>query len=555
MIVELSAENVAILDRATLSLGPGFTVLTGETGAGKSLLVDAIELALGARGDSDLVRSGASKASVALTVDLSGAPGAVERAKQLGIEAEDDAMFIQREVFAEGRSQVRIQGKLAPVATLKALGQLLVDLHGQHDHQGLLHPDRHAGYLDAWIGPPAELAIANVAACWQESSARERRLAMLRTGKREREQRADLLRFQIQEIESVGPTTGESENLEARAIRLRHAEKLSGLAEEALQLTTRMEGSAYERLGAAEKLLQEVETLDSLAAASAKPIQEALYLLEEGSEALRQYAESIEADPAQLEAVSERMEALKRLRRKYGDDEAAVLSHLESCREELALLEEDSEGEEALALALEEAQKALESACGQLTALRLQGARAFSEGVAAELRELAMDKARFETRVEPRPADAAGADAIEFFFSANAGEPVRPLAKIASGGEVSRLMLAIKTVLAGKIGVPTLIFDEVEAGLGGPTAAVVGKKLEALASHYQVIVISHLPQIAGRAHVHYRIEKGETDGRVTTRVHRLSETERIEEIARMISGESVGDTARAHAADMLAGSI
>ncbi|MBI5707218.1 MAG: DNA repair protein RecN [Armatimonadetes bacterium] len=552
MIVELSAENVAILDKALLSLGPGFTVLTGETGAGKSLLIDAIELALGARGDSDLVRSGCSRATVNLTVDLSARPDLVKALADLGHHLEDSLLFIQREVFAEGRSQGRIQGKLSPVSALKQVGQLLVDLHGQHDHQSLLHPERHVEFLDAWVGEPAQAALSQVADSWQAFSQLERRLAALRTGRREREQRADMLRYQVAEIEEAAPAIGESAETEALLSRLTHAQRLRTSVEEALEALSRREGSAQEAIGSATRQLGELVALDAEIDACLLPLREAGFLLDEALERLRAYAEGIEADPKRLQDLADRLETLKRLRRKYGETDEEVLAFLARAKEELGMLEDDSEGEEALRERTAEAREAHRAACVSLTSLRMEGSTTFCTRVADELRDLAMVRAQFGVSVTPKEPDATGADAIEFAFSANLGEPMRPLAKIASGGEMARLMLALKTALAGKAGVPTLIFDEVEAGLGGPTASVVGKKLEELGRQYQVIVISHLPQIAGRAGAHYRIEKTESGGRVATSLRALSPSDRVEEIARMLAGEEIGETARAHAVELLA---
>lgn len=553
MIVELAAENVAILDRAQMSLGPGFTVLTGETGAGKSLLIDAIELALGARGDSDLVRSGASRATVSLTVDLSSRPDLADRCLEMGFHPEDGLLYVQRELFAEGRSQGRIQGKMMPLSSLKALGQVLVDLHGQHDHQSLLHPEQHLAFLDAWIGVPAAQLVADVGEKWRTASDIERRLHAIRISRREREQRADLLRFQVDEIRAVDPKRGEFGELEGQLSRLQHAERLANTANEALEDLARKEGSALDVVGSNARALESAAELDPSLQAALDPMREAMYLLEEGIEQLRTYADAIEADPERLQDVADRLDALRRLRKKYGDDEDAILAHLAKAQEELAILEDDSEGESSLESRLAEARAALDHASSELTKLRRNASDRFADLVQSELRQLAMEKARFAVSFAEKAIDASGGDAVEFTFSANVGEPPRPLAKIASGGEIARLMLSMKTVLAGKAGVPTLIFDEVESGLGGPTAAVVGKKLEELSQHYQVIVISHLPQIAGRALTHFKIEKGESGGRVATKLRALDRDERVLEIARMLAGKTVGETALAHAKELIEG--
>lgn len=552
MIVELTVENLAIIDLAQVTLGPGFTVLTGETGAGKSLMIDAIELALGERAATELVRAGAAKATVNVVIDVSDAPFVRAQCDELGIAIEDNLLYIQREVLAEGRSTCRVGGRMTPVAGLKALGKSLVDLHGQHDHQALLDPEGHVVYLDAWIGEPASLLRQAVAEAYGAAEGARRALADLRKGLRDREQRVDLLKFQVNEIESVSPEPGETETLETQLSRLKNSERLAESSLGALNTLAEQEGCAIDLLGDAVKSLEGIVRYDASLEAVMKPLQEALYALEDGTHSLREYTESLDADPAILDEVQTRLDALRRLRRKYGEDETAVLTHLASAQEELLLLEDAEASEESLLAATAKADKELNRVAGELTKIRKEKAKEFGALVETQLQDLAMARAKFAVDIQPRPADAHGADAIEFIFSANAGEPMRPLAKIASGGEISRVMLAMKTALAGRAGVPTLIFDEVDAGLGGRAAATMARKLEELAEHYQLVVISHLPQIAARATTHYRIEKGETNGRVVTRVVRLNDAERVEEIARMLAGETLTEASLANAREMLA---
>jgi DNA repair protein RecN (Recombination protein N) len=551
MIVELTVENIAIVERAQVRLGPGFTALTGETGAGKSLIVDALELALGARADAGLVRSGAARATVSLTADLTASKSAQDLCADLGVELEAGLLFIQRELAAEGRSTCRLGGRLAPVATLRQIGAALADLHGQHEHQSLLDPARHAGYLDAWIGAPAAEAAARVSEAYAWAATLRERLRLLRSQRRDREQRLDLLRFQIAEIEAVSPQAGEYEEAQARLSRLQNAERLAQAAFGALNALSDTEGSAHEALGAALKDLASAERLDARIAAALEPLRQAEVFLDEGVRELRAYAEGIGASPEALEQAAARLDGLRRLRRKYGEDEAAVVAFLKDARDQLDALEDPAAGEEALVPLLSGAEEALFEAARALSELRRDRAREFASLVQSQLRELAMERARFEVAFRPREIDAAGADDVEFFFSANAGEAPRALGRIASGGEISRVMLAIKVVLAGRAGVPTLVFDEVEAGLGGRAAAVVARKLEELAQHAQVIVISHLPQIAGRATTHFRIEKATESGRAVTRVRALEGEDRVEEIARMLAGERVGASALANARELL----
>lgn len=554
MIAELSVENLAIIDRSQLRLERGFTVLTGETGAGKSLLIDAIELALGERADTEMVRAGARSASVSVAFEIGDSTPLQALCLELGVELDEGRLFVTREVVAEGgRSQCRIGGKLAPVSVLKRLGQSLVDLHGQHDHQTLLQPEQHLEYLDLWIGAPAQKALAEVAEAYSAYSLAQGRLDALRKGLREREQNIDLLRHQVNEIEQVGPKEGETEELQERVTRLQYAERLSEASRGALEAISEREGSALELIGTALKTLDEAARYDPALGALAAPLRDSLFQIEDAARSLGSYAEGLEADPNILDELQTRIETLKRLRRKYGDDEAEVLRFLEEARSRLSTLEDAGGSEESLSEAAQAALSRLQERAELMSRMRKSHGEQFIRLVEEQLGELALERAHFGVQFQPKPPSADGADLMEFLFTANPGEPLRPLSKVASGGEISRLMLAIKTVLAGKAGVPTLIFDEIDAGLGGRVGATLGRKLAELAQSYQVLAISHLPQVAAHASVHYRIEKSEVEGRVVTRVRKLTHDERLEEIARMLGGEHVTDTARAHARELVEG--
>lgn len=551
MLVELSVDNIAIIDHAQIALGSGFTALTGETGAGKSLLVDSIDLALGGRADSTLVRAGAPKGSVSLVVDLADNAAARAACVELGVEPEDGQIYVQRELSAEGRSTCRIGGKLCPVGTLKQIGALLVDLHGQHDHQSLLDPTSHLSHFDCWVGDQALVLRESVRQLFEQAEALRRKLDALRTNQRDREQRLDLLRFQLNEIEAIQPQPGELETLEGQIARLSHVEKLAEATGASLMALVDSEESAQEALAGSIKQLESAAQLDPAIEPLIEPLRTAMYSLEAGAADLRRYSETLELNPEALDEAQHRAESLKRLRRKYGDDEASVLQFAEAVRSQLADLEDSETSVSEIEAALEQVLVSLSEAAGKLTALRQQRSQEFSDLVQDQLRDLAMEKAVFETAIQPKEIDGSGGDWVEFHFSANPGEPARPLSKIASGGEISRLMLALKVVLAGKAGVPTLIFDEVDTGLGGRAAAVLARKLEELARHYQVVVISHLPQIAARATTHFRIDKAAAAGRVSTTIRLLDPEERVQEIARMLAGEEVGDSAIANARELL----
>ncbi len=552
MLLELTVENVAIIDRAALSLGPGFTALTGETGAGKSLLVDAIQLALGGRADSDLVRAGAAKGSVALLADVSRCPAVLTRCAELGVDVEDGQLAVQRDVSAEGRSTVRLNGRPAAVGVLREIGALLVDLHGQHDHQALLVPERQVEFLDSWIGDEARRALADVAEAWAAAEAARRRLAALRGSRREREQRVDMLRFQVEDIETVNPLVGETDGLLAQIERLKHAERLIMSSQAALGLVSDGESSVTDQLGAAVRELETVSLIDQTVEDILTSLREALIAVQEGARGLRAYLEGLEADPEALERAAQRLDALRRLARKYGDTDEAVLEFLARAKADLEALTGDGEDEEALAARVEEAEGVLSARATALTDLRRERAGVFAGLVQAEARQLALEKAVFSVEIEPKPVGADGADTVAFMFSANPGEPARPLSKVASGGEISRVMLAIKVASAGRAGVPTLVFDEVDSGLSGRAAAVTARKLAELARHYQVLAITHLPQIAGQADAHFRIEKAEADGRTRTDVRLLDPDERLQEVARLLAGEEVGESALANARELLA---
>jgi DNA repair protein RecN (Recombination protein N) len=551
MITELRVENLAIIHQVELSFSPGFSVMTGETGAGKSLMIDALELALGERADTELVRTGATKASVQLVIDLTSRPDISKALSDADIETEDGLIYIQRDVFAEGKSQARLNGRSVPVSVLKQVGRLLVDLHGQHQHQSLLDPEGHVQYLDQWIGREADEALSLVAGSYAEATAALRQLETLRKGVRDREQRLDMLKFQVAEIESFGVREGEEVELENLLSRLKNVEKISSLVASSVELLSDGETNARDLLASGLKSAQDTLRFDTALEASVEQLSSALSALEEGIHGVRSYLDELENDPNLIDETQVRLDSLRRLKRKYGDTEQAILEFLQSAVEELSQLENAEANEEVLAQIVEKTSQKLIEDCAALTKLRTEKAVLFAKDVKAHLADLSMEKAQFEVRILPVDPTAIGADQVEFMFSANAGEEIKPLAKIASGGEISRVMLSMKSALAGRAGVPTLIFDEVDTGLGGKAAAAVGKKLQQLGEHYQVIAISHLPQVASRGTHHYRIEKREIDGRVRTEVNPLKSEDRVEEIARMLSGEALSNSALTTAREML----
>ncbi|MCX7925571.1 MAG: DNA repair protein RecN [Fimbriimonadales bacterium] len=549
MLHALHIENLAIIDRLEVNFEAGLNALTGETGAGKSILIDALSLALGERADPTLIRAGADKLRVNAVFEPPDDPELRTLLDELGVEPEEGLLYLSREVQAGGRSLARINGQPTPLNTLKAIGERLVDLHGQHEHQSLLKPSSHLEFLDRWLGEPALSLRAQVRETVQALRTAERDLQELTEREREREQMLDLYRFQVDEIRKANLQPGEEEQLETEERRLTHAEKLIALAGGAYDALMN-ESGAYDQAANASRNLSEIARIDPSVAEWGDMLEGALAQIEEVARNLRAYAESIEYDPARLEEVIARIELIKRLKRKYGDTIDAVLRYAEDAEAKLHALETQTERREALEAQIADLQASATTLCERLSALRQSGAQRFAETVQACLRDLAMERAVFLVEVRPKPMDTSGADSVEFLFSANPGEPPRPLSKIASGGEMSRVMLALKTALADAAPVPTLVFDEIDAGLGGRTAHAVGEKLAELAQHCQILCITHLAQIASRATHHLAIEKL-TDGDATrVQIRPLEGEARVQEIARMLTGEPT-ETALQHARELL----
>jgi DNA repair protein RecN (Recombination protein N) len=551
MIQELRVDDLAIIRHVELPFHMGFSVLTGETGAGKSLMIDALELALGERADTELVRTGATKASVQLVLDITQRPDLVMRLEVLGVAPEDGQIYIHREVHAEGRSQARINGRTFPVSVLKSIGKLIVDLHGQHQHQSLLDPESHVNYLDDWIGEDLKSHLEDAQTRFGEWNDAKRAFESLRKGLREREQRLDMLRFQVKEIEEFGVLPGEEEVLMNELSRLKNAERITLAVKSALSALSDEETNARDLLATGVKAASDITRFDSSLSESLHGLEAALVTVEESIHTIREYGDRLEVDPTLLDAKADRLESLRRLKRKYGESEAEILEFLAKAQGELSLLEDSGASEEMLVAKVQQTESSLRATCEKISTVRKSKAKSFTGEVRQHLADLSMSKALFEVSVQQTELGPNGYDLIEFMFSANAGEEIKPLAKIASGGEISRVMLALKSALAGRAGVPTLIFDEVDTGLGGKAAAAVGRKLQQLGEFYQVIAISHLPQVASMASQHYRIEKSEEQGRVNTTVKQLQSNERVEEIARMLAGESVTDTSLANARELL----
>ena len=557
MLVELHVTNIALIDRLDLTFGAGLNILTGETGAGKSIIIDALGLALGGRAGADLVRTGSSKATVEAIFDLTHAPEEVRRRlADAGLDGEDEEemLLVTRELArAGGKSQCRINGRLMPVAVLKEIAEGLVDVHGQHEHQSLLAADRHIDILDNWGGKDALALRQSVAARFGEASALKREREKLQTDARERARMLDLYRFQQEELASASLQPGEEDELNANRSRLANSEKLSAAAADAYATLSGAErgAGALDALNAALAAVEHVAALDENLSPLAETLQSAVSYAEDAARELRVYQESVEFNPERLEEIEARLDLIRTLKRKYGETLEEIIAYGAELAGKLDALENSEAREEELTAAIVEAEGKLNAAAARLTKARRKASENFAAGIARELADLGMAATQFEVSIEVQPVTSKGADKVEFLLSPNPGEPLRPLAKIASGGEMSRIMLAMKSVLARTGAIPTMIFDEIDVGVGGRTAQTIGDKLEALAREAQIMCITHLPQIASRAGAHFFIEKQVHEGRTTVSVAPLDAEGRIEEIARMLGGSRRSEAVVQHAREML----
>lgn len=561
MLVELHVTNFALIDRLDLSFGAGLNILTGETGAGKSIIIDALGLALGERAGHDLVRTGAAKATVEAVFDLAHAPAEVrQKLSDAGLtdEAEDndnDLLLVTRELAkGTGKSQCRINGRLMPVAVLKEIAEGLVDVHGQHEHQSLLAADRHIDILDNWGGKDPLALRQQVASLSGEVNTLRRERERLRTDARERARMLDLYRFQQDEIAAANLQPEEEDELAADRSRLANSEKLSAAATDAytaLSGTERGVGGALDALNTALAAVDHASGLDENLEPLIETLQSAVVYAEDAARGLRVYQETVEFNPERLEEIETRLDLIRTLKRKYGETVVEIIAYGSELSAKLNDLENSEAREEELTAAIANSEKKLDAAAGKLTAARRKAAVKFAAGITEELTDLGMTATKFEVAIDPQPVSSKGADKIEFLLSPNPGEPLRPLAKIASGGEMSRIMLAMKSVLAKSGTIPTMIFDEIDVGVGGRTAQTIGDKLEALAKDAQILCITHLPQIASRAATHFFIEKQVQDGRTTVSVSPLDPEGRIDEIARMLGGSRRSEAVVQHAREML----
>jgi DNA repair protein RecN (Recombination protein N) len=548
---ELRLRNFAVVESVTVAFGPGLNVLTGETGAGKSILVDAILLVRGARAQTDVIRTDAETATVEAVFALDGAAAARAALDEAGLAPEDSGeVVVRRELARSGRHRAFVNDSPVTVGLLERLGDALVEVHGQHEHQRLLEPARQLELLDRFAD--VEDASGRVAALHAKYRTAHEEAERTRGAARDRAQREDLLRFQVGELNAARLQVGEEAALRTELRRLQHAERFTtGLAEAATLLHDGPQ-SASERLARAGRILQDLGRLDPALAAPGEPVEAARLQLEEALSVIRRLREGIVAEPGRLDAIHERLDALARLKRKYGDGEEAMLRFRDEAAQELDRIERHDEVVAEAERARAQLQAELAAAADGLSERRQAAATRLAGQVERTLRTLGMERAVFEVALERAPEIGPhGADRVELRLSTNPGEEVKALARVASGGELSRTMLALSAVVARAERVPTLVFDEVDAGIGGRVASVVGQTLAAAAQGRQVLCVTHLAPVAALAEHHLRVSKSVRAGRTKVAVTPMTATERVEEIARMLGGASVTAAAREHARDLL----
>jgi len=563
VLVELAVENYAVIEKVRVRFHPGLNLLTGETGSGKSIVVDALGLLLGGRASPEMVRTGATRARVSGIFEVAESPALARLLEDSGIEIEDRELLVEREIQAGGKSRAFVCNRPATAALLKDLAIHLADIHGQHDQQHLFSPAVQCDMLDAFAG--AGDLVSQVTETFKEWRRTAVELAELDRNAQEKLRLADLWAFQRKEIEAVGPKPGEDAELENERRVLRNVVRLQELAGSAYAALYEDPASASAQVGLIAKRLEELARIDESAQEMLVQLQPAAIALQETAHSLRHYLGKLEADPGRLDELEDRLAALEKLKRKYGASVEQVLAFLEDARANLAAVETADDRRIALQKEVAGLAQSYETIAKKLSARRREAASELGKRVEQELAALAMEKTRVAIRVvtnmDPAEWSERGADTIAFLIAPNVGEELKPLDKIASGGELSRVALALKTCvtssdMAGKTAKKsasprTLVFDEVDAGVGGGAAEAVGRRLKKLSGANQVICVTHLPQIAGFADHHYFVEKHSDHGRTVASIEELAPEARTREIGRMLSGERITQEALRHAEQLL----
>lgn len=554
MLRQLTITNFALIDSLCLELTPGFNVLTGETGAGKSIIVDAIGILTGSRASTEFIREGQDKATIEGFFELE-QPGLVQRIAELGVLVEENCLSLSRELTRNGKNTCRVNGRLVPLSLYQRIGRELVDIHGQNQEQSLLSPAKQIELLDSFGGPEIAKQKEIVAKYYDILMKLKRELQELAEDGGDTETKLEILRYQIEEISNAQLKPQEEEELIQERKILANAEKLAGGTEKVYSALYAGGGesvSAYDLISCALAELEQLSEFDPKLQAIKEGLESLNYQLEDFAHEIKKYSENIEFDPGHLEVVERRLDAIRQLKRKYGGSIEAVLEHLEKLKQQREKLEKRSQLFESLSEQLTEAEEQYQKECLTLRSLRWKTAKVLEEKISNALHDLDFVNSTFKVEfTEANKPQRNGMDQVEFMFSPNPGEGLKPLNKIASGGEISRVMLAFKSVLAEVDAIPTLIFDEIDTGVGGKAVLSLGQKLASIAMHRQVISVTHSPQVASFGDTHFCVYKEVIDNRTITRIKNLTKEERVMELARMMGGAELSDVVLKHAQEML----
>ena len=553
MLQNLCIKNVALIERLDISFTEGFHVLTGETGAGKSIIIDAVNFVLGERATRDLIMTGTDKASVEAAFTVDEQPDLLQRLMELGIEqSDDDLLILTRELSMAGKSVCRINGTLVNLSALKSVSDLLVDVHGQHEHQSLLHADSHLHFLDAFDRKTIEPLRQIVADLYHEHLRIQKELLSGFSSEQDRLRRMDVLEYQIKEISGASLQIGEEEELDAQLLVLSNAQTIMAALEEGHALLIQEDDGALAKAGAATHQLDHIQSLHPDYADAYSRLQDAYYAMEDVAFTLRDLKNGFEFQPELLNRVENRLERIHMLKRKYGGNIKEILDFLDNAQKEYDNLQQSDARREKLSHALADCAGRYAVAAENLMSARQMAAKRLSKQLVTQLSDLGMEKSTFDVSLQPLSPGrltSDGLERVEFLLSTNAGEPVKPLQRVASGGELSRIMLAFKTIHMGVI--PTVIFDEIDTGISGHIATVVGNKMLQIAQSRQVLCITHLHQIASMADTHFLVEKLEQKGRTYSKIRKLDFEERVREIARIMGSDEENILALEHARELL----
>jgi DNA repair protein RecN (Recombination protein N) len=553
MLSELSIKNFAIIEALSISFEKGLTVLSGETGAGKSIIIDAIHLLVGGRGSSEFVRHGEDKAEIEGLFQIENENHPLhEKAQEFGIDVEEGMVVLRRDISKSGKSVCRVNGKLVTISTLREIGGTLVDIHGQHEHQELMDETKHLSLLDQFGGEQVASALSEYADVYHSYEKTIKRLKQLNENEQQMAHRLDLISFQLEEIQNANLKLNEDEKLFEERKRLSNFEKIH----EALNLSySALQGDnkGLDWLGLAMNHLEEAASIDSNYKEVSESASNSYYLLEDVTRTLRNELDALEYDPERLNEIEDRLNEINQLKRKYGKTIEEILEYGAKIEEELETLQNKETHIEKLNKELAMIKKDLSVEARELSNIRQQFAGELTDLIHKELKELYMEKTVFEVRFvsDYESFTSDGSDKVEFYLSTNPGEPLKQLSKVASGGELSRIMLALKSIFSKHQGITSIIFDEVDTGVSGRVAQAIAEKIYNVSVDSQVLCISHLPQVAAMSDTHLYIAKNIVDGRTRTSVQKLDENEKIREIGRMISGVEITDLTREHAKELL----